>query len=386
MRRPAASAIPVRAASRRGRRTGVARGRGEMADAAGLGPVGGNTVGVQSPRPHGFSRYAGAPLGQQGDQRCPSALISVLLPSLPLLLRCSHPRRWHRPGYPIDRPGHWKTAQGRPAAYLGLLPGYRVLDSENSGGKLEYGALSTFRPWRLQFWSLTARSAASVIPPTPTRRLRPSRPRRRAGDLPAVRLPVGEHLRGRDALRPIRAKYKSCRTATAKDGSGGTLKETVHSRAAERVGGHKSMHAHRIPDGFESPRCAPGDRGAVDPQRHGYLHDPQPVPERPFAQAHPILAHAQADARDPRAEVRRPPSPRSPPAQPAQPARTGRWPPSCPPRADAGARAVARVRKTPPPLAARRHRPPRRRTPPPGGGGQPGHSGTTHTQWCVQER
>src|SRR5579863_4795802 len=52
MRRGAVSALPRRQASRPGRQARrVARGRGEMADAAGLGPVGGNTVGVRIPPP-----------------------------------------------------------------------------------------------------------------------------------------------------------------------------------------------------------------------------------------------------------------------------------------------------------------------------------------------
>ena len=39
----------------------------------------------------------------------------------------------------------------------------------------------------------------------------------------------------------ISAKYKSCRSASCPDGRGGTLRETVHSRSALRVGGHRSL-------------------------------------------------------------------------------------------------------------------------------------------------
>src|SRR5579862_8174906 len=48
--RPTAAAPP--------RPSGLARGRGEMADAAGLGPVGGDTVGVQVPSPAPGCRVA----------------------------------------------------------------------------------------------------------------------------------------------------------------------------------------------------------------------------------------------------------------------------------------------------------------------------------------
>jgi hypothetical protein len=39
----------------------------------------------------------------------------------------------------------------------------------------------------------------------------------------------------------ISAKYTSCRSVSFSDGHGGTLRETVHARKAERVGGHKSL-------------------------------------------------------------------------------------------------------------------------------------------------
>jgi hypothetical protein len=39
----------------------------------------------------------------------------------------------------------------------------------------------------------------------------------------------------------IGAKYKSCRSVSFSDGHGGTLRQTVHARKTERVGGHQSL-------------------------------------------------------------------------------------------------------------------------------------------------
>ena len=39
----------------------------------------------------------------------------------------------------------------------------------------------------------------------------------------------------------IGAKYKSCRSVSVPDGHGGTLRQTVHARKTERVGGHPSL-------------------------------------------------------------------------------------------------------------------------------------------------
>ena len=39
----------------------------------------------------------------------------------------------------------------------------------------------------------------------------------------------------------ITTKYRSCRSLTESDGSGGTLRETVHSATKQRVGGHQAL-------------------------------------------------------------------------------------------------------------------------------------------------
>ena len=39
----------------------------------------------------------------------------------------------------------------------------------------------------------------------------------------------------------ISAKYESCKSVSFSDGHGGTIRETVHARKAERVGGHPSL-------------------------------------------------------------------------------------------------------------------------------------------------
>ena len=38
----------------------------------------------------------------------------------------------------------------------------------------------------------------------------------------------------------VNARYRSCRSLSVSDGSGGTLKRTVHSQVKERVGGHQA--------------------------------------------------------------------------------------------------------------------------------------------------
>src|ERR1700685_1170306 len=67
--RPAPDRIrsPVRA----GKPAGILRGRGEMADAAGLGPVGGNTVGVRIPPPAQLSSGGTTPRTPDVGRRAP---------------------------------------------------------------------------------------------------------------------------------------------------------------------------------------------------------------------------------------------------------------------------------------------------------------------------
>ena len=124
-----------------------------------------------------------------------------------------------------------------------FLPGYRVLNSDNSGGKLEHGALFHISAMAcFKFWSLIGtvggfgdtayanEAVAAKSPSAPVQEIFQQFVSQSASTHAAATL-----------FAQIGAKYKSCRTATAKDGSGGTLKETVHSRVAERVGGHQSL-------------------------------------------------------------------------------------------------------------------------------------------------
>ena len=39
----------------------------------------------------------------------------------------------------------------------------------------------------------------------------------------------------------LNAKYRSCRTVTVPDGSGGSLRRTLHSQSKQRVGGHQAV-------------------------------------------------------------------------------------------------------------------------------------------------
>lgn len=124
-----------------------------------------------------------------------------------------------------------------------FLPGYRVLVADTSGNKLEHGVLFHISSMAcFKFWSLIGtvggfgdtayanETVAAKSPSAPVQELFQQFVSQSASPHAAATL-----------FGQIGAKYKSCRTASAKDGSGGTLKETVHSRTAERVGGHKSL-------------------------------------------------------------------------------------------------------------------------------------------------
>ena len=101
----------------------------------------------------------------------------------------------------------------------------------------------------------------------------------------------------------ISAKYKSCKSVSFSDGHGGTIRETVRARKAERVGGHPSL----LLTEYLTDTKVKGVRVVTKALwtivgTNVYMIDSQPA-ERHIAQAHAVLAHAQADrtgARAPR--------------------------------------------------------------------------------------
>ena len=124
-----------------------------------------------------------------------------------------------------------------------FLPGYKTLFASNSGGSLERG--TTFRIPSMKcsdFWlfasntegfgetAFATETAVSKSAFAPVQEIFQQSVYQLASNHAAITL-YGQ----------ISAKYKSCKSVTFSDGNGSTSRETVHSRAAERVGGHQSL-------------------------------------------------------------------------------------------------------------------------------------------------
>ena len=125
----------------------------------------------------------------------------------------------------------------------GFLPGYKTLFASNSGGKLEH--FTTFHIPSMKcsdFWlfngdvdgfgetAFATESATFKSISAPVQELFEQSVYQFASNHAAATV-----------YAQIGAKYKSCKSTTFSDGHGGKLKQTVHSRAAERVGGHQSL-------------------------------------------------------------------------------------------------------------------------------------------------
>jgi hypothetical protein len=127
-----------------------------------------------------------------------------------------------------------------PASHI--LAGYSVIFSNNSGGKLEHGTLFHIPSMKCaNFWGFiaTVKGFGETAFATDLAG---------SGGKTAVEETfqqsvyqfAGNHGAA-SAFGQIGAKYKSCRSVSTADGHGGTLRQTVHSRKAERVGGHQSL-------------------------------------------------------------------------------------------------------------------------------------------------
>jgi hypothetical protein len=161
--------------------------------------------------------------------------------------RCLHAARaggdgvgW---GVSRSRPGDREETQGRAAAPLAFPTGYSTIFAGNSGGKLEHGTVFRIPSMKcVNFWNFighvkgfgetafATESATSKSGKAPILEIFPQ----------AVYQSSSHHaatvLNGQ-----ISAKYKSCKSVSFSDGHGGTIRETVHARKAERVGGHPSL-------------------------------------------------------------------------------------------------------------------------------------------------
>jgi hypothetical protein len=165
------------------------------------------------------------------------------LPFPPLSACCSRQRRWRRRGVSRSRPGDREETQGRAAAPSRFQPSYSTIFAGNSGGKLEHGAVFHIPSMKcVNFWNFighvkgfgetafATESATSKSGKAPVEEIFSQ----------AVYQSASHHaatvLNGQ-----ISAKYKSCKSVSFSDGHGGTIRETVHARKAERVGGHPSL-------------------------------------------------------------------------------------------------------------------------------------------------
>ena len=124
-----------------------------------------------------------------------------------------------------------------------FLSGYKTIFSDNSGGKLEHGGVLHISSLSCaQFWSFlgvahslgeTAQAAETAGAKSPS--------------APVIEIfdqAVYQFARASGAstfFNQVSAKFKSCKSVSEKDGSGGKLIRTVHSRSAARVGGHESL-------------------------------------------------------------------------------------------------------------------------------------------------
>jgi hypothetical protein len=128
-------------------------------------------------------------------------------------------------------------------APTGFLPGYKTLFTSNSGGSLEHS--TTFRIPSMKcadFWlfngnvkgfgetAFATETATSKSVTAPVQELFQQSVYQLASNHAATTFDS-----------QIGAKYKSCKSVSFSDGQGGKLKQTVHSRVTERVGGHQSL-------------------------------------------------------------------------------------------------------------------------------------------------
>jgi hypothetical protein len=128
-------------------------------------------------------------------------------------------------------------------APTGFLPGYKTLFTSNSGGSLEHS--TTFRIPSMKcadFWlfngnvkgfgetAFATETATSKSVTAPVQELFQQSVYQLASNHAAT-----------TSYSQIGAKYKSCKSVSSSDGQGGKLKQAVHSRVTERVGGHKSL-------------------------------------------------------------------------------------------------------------------------------------------------
>jgi hypothetical protein len=123
-----------------------------------------------------------------------------------------------------------------------ILAGYSVIFSNISGGKLEHGTVLHIPSMKCAtFWGFigTVKGFGETAFATELAG---------SGGRTAVEETFQQSVYqfasnhgAASVFGQISAKYKSCRSVGVADGHGGTLRQTVHTRKAERVGGHQSL-------------------------------------------------------------------------------------------------------------------------------------------------
>ena len=122
-------------------------------------------------------------------------------------------------------------------------PGYSTIFAGNSGGSLEHGAVFHIPSMKcVDFWNFigTVKGFGETAFATESATSK-------SGKAPVLEIfsqSVYQSASNHAATvlnGQISAKYMSCKSVSFSDGHGGTIHETVHSRIAERVGGHPSL-------------------------------------------------------------------------------------------------------------------------------------------------
>jgi hypothetical protein len=123
-----------------------------------------------------------------------------------------------------------------------ILSGYSTIFSNNSGGSLEHGTVLHIPSMKCAtFWGFigTVKGFGETAFATELAG---------SGGRTAVEETFQQSVYqfasnhgAASVFGQISAKYKSCRSVGVADGHGGTLRQTVHTRKAERVGGHQSL-------------------------------------------------------------------------------------------------------------------------------------------------
>ena len=136
-----------------------------------------------------------------------------------------------------------KKLKGALLAPSRFQPGYSTIFSGNSGGRLEHGAVFHIPSMKcVNFWNFigTVKGFGETAFATESATSK-------SGKAPILEIfsqSVYQSASNHAATvlnGQISAKYKSCKSVSSADGHGGTAKQSVHSRVAERVGGHPSL-------------------------------------------------------------------------------------------------------------------------------------------------